>query len=197
MQTLNARNLCRVARRFYHAPVPKEIKNSHLWEHRGIVPLLIKYVHNNFVSCLGFINGQFTRGNSFRGDTFEVKNPANGAVIAVLPRMVASDVDEAASAAKKAWPAWRNSTAKDRAKILNNMAALMIKYEDDLASIITLEAGKPFPEAKVEVAYSRSFLEFYAEEATRCGGEILQTPIKGQLEDHKGLAFAYLGRYNN
>jgi succinate-semialdehyde dehydrogenase/glutarate-semialdehyde dehydrogenase len=152
-------------RRCYSTPVPSIIKNPHLFEHRG------------------FINGKFTRGSEFKGNggmTFEVRNPADGGVLAVLPRMGPADVHEAAAACSKAWPEWRNRTAKDRAGVLNRMAALMLRYEDDLAAIITLEAGKPLAEARIEVGYARSFLEFYAEEATRVFGEILQSPLKGR-----------------
>lgn len=89
------------------------------------------------------------------------------------------EVDEAAHACQLSWGPWKRRTAKERSIILSKMASLMIKYEDDLAAIITLEAGKPLPESMVEVAYARSFLEFYAEEATRVFGEILQSPIRG------------------
>ncbi len=118
-------------------------------------------------------------GNEFKGDTFPVLNPSNGEVISVLPRMRASDVDEAARASMKAWKSWKSTPAKDRGKLLMTMANLMTKYEDDLAAIITLEAGKPMAESKGEIAYSRSFLEFFAEEAPRVMGEIIPSPVKG------------------
>lgn len=154
--------LRKILRRGYQTAVPKEIKNKHLWEHRG------------------FINGEWCAGNEFKGDTFPVQNPSNGEIIAVLPRMRASDVDEAARASMRAWKSWKNTPAKDRGKMLMTMANLMTKYEDDLAAIITLEAGKPMAESKGEIAYARSFLEFFAEEAPRVMGEIIPSPIKGR-----------------
>lgn len=146
----------------YKTVVPSNIKNAHLFEHRG------------------FINGEFTTGVTFSGETFPVTNPANGQVISMLPRMRAADVKEAASASMRAWKDWKGMTAKDRSRILHRMAELMVKYEDDLAAIITLEAGKPLMEAKGELVYARSFLEFFAEEAMRSFGEILPSPVKGE-----------------
>jgi acyl-CoA reductase-like NAD-dependent aldehyde dehydrogenase len=148
----------------YKTAVPASIKNAHLFEHRG------------------FINGEFTSGVTFSGETFPVTNPANGQIISMLPRMRAADVKEAASASMRAWKDWRATTAKDRSRILHRMADLMTKYEDDLAAIITLEAGKPLMEARGEVIYSRSFLEFFAEEAMRSFGEILPSPVKGESQ---------------
>jgi acyl-CoA reductase-like NAD-dependent aldehyde dehydrogenase len=146
----------------YKTVVPASIKNAQLFEHRG------------------FINGEFTTGVTFSGETFPVTNPANGQIISMLPRMRASDVKEAASASMRAWKDWKATTAKDRSRILHRMADLMIKYEDDLAAIITLEAGKPLMEARGEIIYARSFLEFFAEEAMRSFGEILPSPVKGE-----------------
>lgn len=136
---------------------------------------------SNRQSNAGYINGKFTRGCAYKGDHFPVYNPANGELLTSLPRMGPAEVEEAARACSDSWAGWKNRTAKDRATVLSKMASLMVKYEDDLAAIITLEAGKPLAEAKGEVAYARSFLEFYAEEATRVFGEILQSPMKGKL----------------
>jgi succinate-semialdehyde dehydrogenase/glutarate-semialdehyde dehydrogenase len=112
--------------------------------------------------------------------TFDVLNPATGNVVATLPRMGATDANSAIAAAHGAWGKWRSTLASDRAKILRNLADLMGKHTDDLARIITLENGKPLPEAKGEVAYAKSFLDLYAEEATRVHGEVMATAFRNQ-----------------
>jgi len=111
---------------------------------------------------------------------FEVKNPATGEVIARLPRMNEKDVAEASKVADAAWIKWRKTTAKERSKIIEKMSALMEQHEDDLATILTLEAGKPFAEAKGEIRYAQSFYDLYAEEAKRVNGQVLQPPVKGR-----------------
>lgn len=139
------------------------------------------YLSNkDLVKQLGYINGKFTKGSSSAENTFDVINPANGDVLAQLPRMNGQDVKDASSAANDAFKTWKHTTSIERSKILKKMGNLMGKYIDDLATIITLEAGKPLAEAKGEIIYAQSFYDFYAEEATRVHGEILQSPIKGR-----------------
>lgn len=126
----------------------------------------------------GFINGKFTGGLS--KNTFKVFNPASGLAIAELPSMDVRDTEEAIKASKVAFSTFKNIPAKERAKMLLKMGELMIKYKDDLAAIITLEAGKPFKEAQGEIAYAASFYELYAEEAKRVEGQVLQPPNNGR-----------------
>lgn len=128
----------------------------------------------------GFINGKFTVGFAKAGSSFDVINPANGQILANLPRMNEKDVEEATKAANDAWVSWKQTTAKDRSRILQNMYNLMEQHRDDLATILTLEAGKPLAEAKGEINYAMSFLELYAEEAKRVKGQVLQPPVKGR-----------------
>ncbi len=132
--------------------------------------------HQNLIQQQGFINGNFTKGTAGE-KLFDVVNPANGKVIAHVPRMGVADADHAADVAMSAWQSWKETTANDRAKYLHRVSELMNKYKDDLAAIITLEAGKPLNEAKGEIAYAISFMDLYAEEAKRVHGEILQPPI--------------------
>ncbi|MFL9890112.1 NADP-dependent succinate-semialdehyde dehydrogenase [Paraburkholderia sp. RL17-381-BIF-C] len=110
------------------------------------------------------------------GATFEVKNPATGEVIATVPRMGTEETRRAIDTANAAWPAWRATTAKQRAVILRKWHDLMIENADDLATILTTEQGKPLAEAKGEIQYAASFLEWFAEEGKRVNGDTIPTP---------------------
>ncbi|MDR6204730.1 NADP-dependent succinate-semialdehyde dehydrogenase [Paraburkholderia graminis] len=110
------------------------------------------------------------------GATFDVVNPATGEVIATVPRMGAAETRRAIDSANAAWPAWRASTAKQRAVILRKWHDLMLENADDLALILTTEQGKPLAEAKGEIQYAASFLEWFAEEGKRVNGDTIPTP---------------------
>ncbi|MDR6471410.1 NAD-dependent succinate-semialdehyde dehydrogenase [Paraburkholderia graminis] len=110
------------------------------------------------------------------GATFGVVNPATGEVIATVPRMGAAETRRAIDSANAAWPAWRASTAKQRAVILRKWHDLMLENADDLALILTTEQGKPLAEAKGEIQYAASFLEWFAEEGKRVNGDTIPTP---------------------
>ena len=105
-----------------------------------------------------------------------VTNPANGEVIATVPRMGSKEAQECIDAAFAAQKLWAKKTAKERANILRNWFNLIIANADDLALILTLEQGKPLAEAKGEILYAASFVEFFAEEAKRINGEIIASP---------------------
>ncbi|WP_434115048.1 NAD-dependent succinate-semialdehyde dehydrogenase [Paraburkholderia caffeinilytica] len=108
--------------------------------------------------------------------TFEVKNPATGETIATVPRMGTTETRRAIDTANAAWPAWRATTAKHRATILRKWHDLMLENADDLATILTTEQGKPLAEAKGEILYAASFLEWFAEEGKRVNGDTIPTP---------------------
>jgi succinate-semialdehyde dehydrogenase/glutarate-semialdehyde dehydrogenase len=110
------------------------------------------------------------------GATFEVTNPATGASIATVPLMGTAETRRAIEAANAAWPAWRALTAKQRATILRKWHDLMLDNADDLALILTTEQGKPLAEAKGEIQYAASFLEWFAEEGKRVNGDTIPTP---------------------
>ena len=99
------------------------------------------------------------------GAAFDVANPASGERLARVPDMGAAETRRAIDAADAAWPAWRNRTAKERAAVLRKWFELMLAHSDDLAFLMTGEQGKPLSEAKGEVAYAASFVEWFAEEA--------------------------------
>ncbi|MCP3708326.1 NADP-dependent succinate-semialdehyde dehydrogenase [Paraburkholderia sp. CNPSo 3274] len=121
-----------------------------------------------------FINGEWQGAED--GATLEVKNPATGAVIGTVPRMGAAETRRAIAAANAAWPAWRAKTAKERSVILRKWHDLMMENADDLALILTTEQGKPLAEAKGEIGYAASFLEWFAEEGKRIYGDTIPTP---------------------
>ncbi|WP_025596787.1 NADP-dependent succinate-semialdehyde dehydrogenase [Burkholderia sp. WSM2230] len=110
------------------------------------------------------------------GASFEVVNPATGEPIATVPRMGTAETRRAIGAANAASPAWRASTAKQRAAILRKWHDLMLENADDLALILTTEQGKPLAEAKGEIQYAASFLEWFAEEGKRVNGDTIPTP---------------------
>ncbi|MDT8991271.1 NAD-dependent succinate-semialdehyde dehydrogenase [Curvibacter sp. APW13] len=115
------------------------------------------------------INGQWVAGAS----RFDVCNPATGEKLADVANLGAADAKLAIDAANAAWPAWRNKTGKERSIILRKWFDLLTANTDDLARILTAEQGKPFAEAKGEIAYGASFVEWFAEEAKRVNGETL------------------------
>jgi succinate-semialdehyde dehydrogenase/glutarate-semialdehyde dehydrogenase len=107
--------------------------------------------------------------------TIAVTNPATGGVIGGIPKMGAVETRRAVEAADRALPAWRARLAKERAAILRKWFELMLANQDDLALIMTTEQGKPLPEAKGEIAYAASFLEWFAEEGKRVYGDVIPT----------------------
>jgi succinate-semialdehyde dehydrogenase / glutarate-semialdehyde dehydrogenase len=102
-----------------------------------------------------------------------VDNPATGEVIARVPRLGAAEASDAIEKAEKAFKSWSRKTAKERSAILRRWFDLIIANKDDVALIMTSEQGKPLAEARGEVEYAASFVEFYAEEAKRVYGETI------------------------
>jgi succinate-semialdehyde dehydrogenase/glutarate-semialdehyde dehydrogenase len=111
------------------------------------------------------------------GATMDVNNPATDEVLGTVPKMGADETRRAIEAANAAWPAWRARTAKERGDIIRRWYELMLESQDDLGLLMTSEQGKPLPEAKGEVAYAASFLEWFAEEGRRAYGEVIPPPI--------------------
>ena len=118
-----------------------------------------------------FING--TRVKS--SDTFAVTNPATGEEIAQVSNLGTKDAELAIQAAESAFQGWKNKTAKERANVMRKWFDLIIQHTQDLATLMTLEQGKPLVEATGEVAYGASFIEWFAEEAKRVAGSIPST----------------------
>ncbi len=117
---------------------------------------------------------------SSSGEVIEVKNPANGALVGKVPRVSRAEVASAIQAAERAFISWRQETAHNRGQILRAWADLLLQHQDDLAEILTAEQGKPLAEAKGEVRYAASYLQWFGEEAPRNYGDTIPAAKPGQ-----------------
>ncbi|HEY9096763.1 MAG TPA: NAD-dependent succinate-semialdehyde dehydrogenase [Hydrogenophaga sp.] len=115
------------------------------------------------------INGEWVKGAS----RFDVLDPATGQKLADVANLGPADTEKAITAANAAWTGWKTKTAKERSIVLRRWYDLLMANQEDLGRIMTAEQGKPFAEAKGEVAYGASFVEWFAEEAKRVNGETL------------------------
>jgi succinate-semialdehyde dehydrogenase/glutarate-semialdehyde dehydrogenase len=121
-----------------------------------------------------YIDGAWVEAdNKARAD---VDNPADGSILGSIPHMGAAETKRAIDAANAALPAWRALPAKERSKILRRWYDLIMANADDLALLLTTEQGKPLAEAKGEIAYGASFIEWFAEEAKRVYGDVIPSP---------------------
>ncbi|MBK9954767.1 MAG: NAD-dependent succinate-semialdehyde dehydrogenase [Rhodocyclaceae bacterium] len=123
-----------------------------------------------------FIDGAWVAGAA----TFAVTDPASGAVLAHVPELGADETRRAIDAANAAWPAWRALPAKQRSAMLRAWFGLILVNIDDLAMLITREQGKPLAEARGEIAYAASFVEWFAEEGKRVYGDTIPATNSGQ-----------------
>ena len=121
-----------------------------------------------------FIDGQWVDADSRA--RIQVDNPADGSIVGSVPDMGAAEAKRAIAAAQAALPAWRALPAKERSAILRRWFDLMVANADDLALLLTTEQGKPLAEAKGEIAYGASFVEWFAEEAKRVYGDVIPSP---------------------
>jgi succinate-semialdehyde dehydrogenase / glutarate-semialdehyde dehydrogenase len=119
-----------------------------------------------------YIDGAWVGG----ANTVPVRNPATQEVLGTVPKLGAEEARRAIDAAERAWPAWRAKTGKERAAILRKWFDLMMANQEDLAQILTAEQGKPLAEARGEIAYGASFIEWFAEEAKRVYGDTIASP---------------------
>jgi succinate-semialdehyde dehydrogenase/glutarate-semialdehyde dehydrogenase len=123
------------------------------------------------------LKSQMLLGGVFRGaGELVIKNPANGAVLAQVPNGGAAEATEAVEIAARAQKIWAAHTAKQRGAVLRKWFDLILAAREDLALIMTSEQGKPLAEARGEIDYAASFIEFYAEEAKRIYGETIPSP---------------------
>ncbi|WP_150295148.1 NAD-dependent succinate-semialdehyde dehydrogenase [Sphingobium estronivorans] len=118
-------------------------------------------------ACL--IGGEWVTGE----DWIEVDNPATGAIIGKVPQFGREATARAIAAAQQAMPDWAARTAKERAAILRRFFELMMEHQEPLARLLTEEQGKPLAEARGEIAYAASFLEWFGEEAKRVYGDVI------------------------
>jgi len=118
-----------------------------------------------------YVNGQWIDADS--GRRREIRNPANGQALGSVPSLGVAETRRAIEAAERAWPLWRELTAAERGKRLRRWFELLLEQQEDLARLMTSEQGKPLAEARGEVAYGASFIEWFAEEAKRVYGDTI------------------------
>jgi succinate-semialdehyde dehydrogenase/glutarate-semialdehyde dehydrogenase len=121
-----------------------------------------------------YLNGEWVEADGRK--RIDVDNPADGTIIGSIPDMGAAETKRAIEAANAALPAWRALPAKERSKILRKWYDLIMANAEDLALLLTTEQGKPLAEAKGEIAYGASFVEWFAEEAKRVYGDVIPSP---------------------
>lgn len=132
----------------------------------------LERVHDRaLVRARSYIDGEWVDATS--GSTFSVHDPATGALLASVANLGAQEAERAIAAAEAALPAWRDKTAKERAGLMRRWYDLLMVNADDLAALMTAEQGKPLSEAKGEVTYGASFIEWFAEEGKRVCGDVM------------------------
>ncbi|MFM0200173.1 NADP-dependent succinate-semialdehyde dehydrogenase [Paraburkholderia fungorum] len=123
-----------------------------------------------------YIDGRWIDGDRY----IDVTNPATGEHVGRVPALGASETRHAIEAANRALPGWRSRTAKERSVLLRKWFELLLSHQNDLACIMTAEQGKPLAEARGEIAYAASFIEWFAEEGKRVYGETIPAPLSNQ-----------------
>ncbi len=144
------------------------------------------------VSKGAYVGGKWVHASD--GRTFDVTDPATGETIAVLPDCTAQDTARAIENAHETFQQWRKVSPKERARILRRWADLMTAHQDELGALLAREQGKPLAEAKGEIAYGASFVEWFAEEGRRVYGDVIPSPLPGRevlaLKEPIGVAAA-------
>lgn len=136
---------------------------------------------NSLLKQQCYIGGEWK--DAFSGETITVYNPATGEAIATVPKMCRPEAELAIEAANKAFPIWKKTPHRERARILKQWHALIIANQDDLATILCMEQGKPVAEARKEILHGANYIEWFAEEAKRINGDI----IPAHSEDKRAL----------
>ena len=134
----------------------------------------MKLSDNGLLKDKCLIDGKWLSAKS--NETIAVTNPADGTAVGSVPSLSASEVEKVIEASNAALEQWRVKTASERSKILRKWFDLMIANADDLAMIMTSEQGKPLTEARGEIIYAASFVEWFAEEAKRTYGDTIPSP---------------------
>lgn len=133
---------------------------------------------NRLIRSQAYIDGKWVDADS--GETLKVDNPATGDIITTVPKMGKAETQRAIDAAEKAMKPWAARTAGDRAKILRKWYDLMLEHQEALGELLTREQGKSLTEAKGEIAYAASFIDWFAEEGKRAYGEVIPTHDAGK-----------------
>ena len=125
-----------------------------------------------------FVNGLWRDAKGRK--SIEVNNPATEEIVGTVPALTAAEIGETVDHAERAWLPWRQLTAKQRAGYLRTWYDLMMQHQEDIAVLMTTEQGKPLTEARGEVVYAASFLEWFAEEGKRIYGDTIDHPLPGK-----------------
>lgn len=149
-----------------------------LFRHRNLVVTMATRASSSLLFDKTYVGGKWVSAKS--GKTFDVFNPATGELIGKVPDCDAQDMEAAIKAANDALPAWRGATWKERYTTLRKFYELMVAETEELAKVITLENGKPLVEAKGEIAYGASFVEWFAEESKRIFGDYIPAAVPGR-----------------
>ncbi len=128
----------------------------------------------NLLRTQAYIGGRWVDADA--GAVAPVRNPATGATLGTVPELGAAETHRAIEAAGAAFPGWAATPARERAALLRRWHGLMLEHQEDLAALMTAEQGKPLAEARGEIAYGASFIEWFAEEGKRLYGEIIPPP---------------------
>lgn len=134
---------------------------------------MTKLANTDLLKNLSYVGGVWIPADS--AAVFSVTNPATGEILAEVADLGVTEVRRAIDAANAAWVGWRTKTAKERAAILRGWYNLIIAHQDDLAILMSLEQGKSLTEAKGEIVYAASFVEWFAEEGKRVYGDVIPT----------------------
>jgi len=134
----------------------------------------MKLTDSTLLKSQCYIDGQWL--NADNGKTVEVLNPATGELLTTVPAVGVAETRRAIDAAQRAFVSWRSKTADERARVLRRWYELMMAHQEDLAVLMTCEQGKPLAEARGEIAYAASFIEWFAEEARRVYGDVIPSP---------------------
>ncbi len=125
-----------------------------------------------------YVNGAWL--DAATGAAIEVTNPASGEIIATVPELSAAEVHQAIDSANTAWKPWRDLTGKQRCNLMRRWYELIMENQEDLARLMTMEQGKPLTESRGEIGYGASFIEWFAEEAKRVYGDVINHPLPGK-----------------
>lgn len=136
----------------------------------------LKLIRADLMRTQNFIGGRWCDTQAL----LPVTNPADDSLITQVPDSRAVDAREAVDAAHAAFTTWRSMPAKQRAQLIKRWNDLILEHQEDLGRLISLEQGKPLAEARGEVAYAASYVEWFAEEATRSYGDVIPTPVAGR-----------------
>ncbi len=139
---------------------------------RDVVNGQLKLTDTTLLRSKAYLNGAWVDAAT----RFDVTNPADGHTITSVPNQGADAATLAITAAQAAFPAWAAKTGKERSQFMRKWFDLIVAHADDLAKLMTAEQGKPVAEAKGEVMYGASFIEWFAEEAKRVNGDVLASP---------------------